>query len=310
LKLLAALAALVAVAGLAKAARADTEEPMDPGDQLEKAVGEYEQNEYADAIQTLLPLLYPTTSLSSQDDVITAHRVLGISYFEMGDTVRASGEFKAILTLDPTYRLDSAVDPIDAVNYFDQVHDENEQALADAQRKLHEQEAAQAAAQAAEEEARRSRVYVTDNVEHIPFGLTLLPLGVGQFVEGRSTAGWLFLGSEAGLGLTSVALYLSVVLKYPPGTRPPPQDLPGIRQVEVAQITAGTACLLAIAWGIADAVYHYEPTRLLSTTEKVVAPASQGAPTSAPLPPLKPLSVIVVPFVAPSGGGLAVGGVF
>src|SRR5439155_14368401 len=81
----------------------------------------YDRGDYARAIDTISPLLYPSIELGTEDEVVTAHRLLALSYFFVNKTKEAEQEVTTLLALRPGFELDPIVDPPVAVRFFEDV---------------------------------------------------------------------------------------------------------------------------------------------------------------------------------------------
>jgi hypothetical protein len=237
---------------------------------LEQARTAYRFGDYKRTIQLLLPVLYPTPSLPTVEDQVAARRLLGLAFLFERNEAAAEREFVALLRLAPNFQLDPLLDPPSFVDFFNRVRTKYEALLrAEEQRRREEAEIRRLAeVQRAEEAAERERqrldaeryVWVTD-APHRSRWLALVPLGVGQFQNGERAKGHVFLWSELVLGAASMSLALAVRLRYPEGTFESTQEERDTADALVsAQVITGALFLAVAAYGVADALYHYDPT--------------------------------------------------
>ncbi|MEO6954564.1 MAG: hypothetical protein ABI321_22390 [Polyangia bacterium] len=258
----------------------------------------YERGNYALAVHTLSPLLYPSIALTSEEAVVEAHRLLALSHLLQKQEAEAEEEATSILTLRPSFQLDPIVDPPMAVAFFDGVRKKQESRL----RELRAREAKEQEARAIEEarirHATAERVYIEKTVQKHSRLLATIPFGVGQFQNGQNTKAALFLSSELLFGALSLSAYVALDQKYPydPSANrryfPAPQK--GTAQALIGlQLGAGIAFWATLLWGIIDAHVLYKPQ--VTKTREVAAPKH---------------SVSLAPIVGPGQGGLSVGGTF
>lgn len=269
-----------------------------PDAQLSDGKLAYERGDYALAVRTLSPLLYPSIALTSDEAVVEAHRVLALSYLLQKQETEAEEEATSILALRPSFQLDPIVDPPMAVAFFDGVRKKQDSRL----RELRARESKEREARAIEDErvrhANAERVYLERTVQKHSRLLATIPFGVGQFQNGQSTKAALFLSSELLFGALSLSAYVALDQKYPydpsANRRYFPASQKGTAQALIGlQLGAGIAFWATLLWGIIDAHVLYKPE--VSKTREVAAPKH---------------SVSLAPLVGPGQGGLAVGGSF
>ncbi|MFA6035304.1 MAG: hypothetical protein WC889_20575, partial [Myxococcota bacterium] len=87
---------------------------------LKHGVYAYEHGDYAEAVETLGSVLNPV-KLTSEDDIITARKYLGASYYFAQKKNEAAEEFKKLLLLRPDYNLDAFLFPPPMVLFFDEI---------------------------------------------------------------------------------------------------------------------------------------------------------------------------------------------
>lgn len=258
----------------------------------------YERGDYALAVSTLSPLLYPSISLTSEEAVVDAHRLLALSYLLQKQEAEAEEEATSIFALRPSYQLDPIMDPPMAVSFFDGVRKKQDSRL----RELRAREQKEREARAKEEERLRhasaERVYIERSVQKHSRLLATIPFGVGQFQNGQNTKAALFLTGELVFGALSLSAYLALDQKYPydpaSNRRYFPASQKGTAQALIGlQLGAGIAFWATLLWGIIDAHVLFKP--------EVVKSRELATPRP---------SVSFAPLVGPGQGGLAVGGTF
>src|SRR5688572_10930002 len=175
----------------------------------------YERGDYASAVRLIVPLLYPSIELSTEEAVIDAHRLLALSYLLQKKETEAEEEATSLLALRPSFQLDPIVEPLMAVAFFETVRKRQDERL----RQLREREHAESEARAREAERRRraeaERIYIERSVERHSRLVATLPFGIGQWQNGHKRKAALFLTSELAFGLRSLSCYVALEQKYP-----------------------------------------------------------------------------------------------
>jgi hypothetical protein len=223
----------------------------------------YERGDYAAAVQTLVPLLYPSIELSTEDAVIEAHRLLALSYILQKKETQAEEEATSILALRPSFQLDPIVDPPTAVAFFETVRRRQSDRL----REARERERRQAEARArAEDEQRRTLEEQRRRAAEAPYRSGLprnrlvatIPFGVGQWQNGQPRKAALFLSSELVFGFASLGGWLALEQKYPVDPMTSKRYYPGDERTTAQalvglQLGAGVAFWATLIWGVIDA---------------------------------------------------------
>jgi hypothetical protein len=291
--------AVALVIALAAPARANP--PRKPTDTLDIGRTAYDRGDYARAIDTIHPLLYPAIELGTEDEVVQAHRLLALSYFFVDKQKEAEAEVTSLLALRPNYALDPIVDPPVAVRFFEDVRrrqSERLKAIQSREREEAERRRKEEARERAEARARAKRIYVDRVVERHSRLIAALPFGIGQVQNGQNGKAIAFGVSEGVLGLTSLAAFLAIQFKYPvnPSTlhrQFPPSETGTATALIGLQLAAGAAFWATVVWGIIDAQVLFKHEVVLRTHER------EG---DALHPPKKSTSKITV---MPAGLGLA-----
>lgn len=268
-----------------------------PEQDLREAAQAYSRGEYASAIKLLRPLLYPRIRLASQDQVVRAHKLLGVSYIFEKDRDEAERQFMAILSLRPDYTLDPLVDPPAAVKFLEGVKRRNSAKLREIQeRERREAERRRLEAERKRDEERRKalareQTVVERTVTRRVYWVSFLPLGLGQLQNGQRAKGFTLMGTQLALGGLSLTSALAYRYTWPTG-RIPAAEYDRARALAITQVVSGALCLAAVAYGIIDALVYYR-------AETVSERSYQRAP---PKPRLS-----LTPLVTPRAGGLGLG---
>jgi hypothetical protein len=235
-----------------------TESTRSPESLLEFGRVEYERGDYSAAVHTLVPLLYPSVALGSEDAVVEAHRLLALSYLLQKKELEAEEEATSLFALRPSFRLDPIVDPPMAVSFFETVRTRQSARLTE----LHAREVKDAEARAKETERKRrasaERIIIERTIEHHSRLLATVPFGVGQFQNGQMTKAALFLSGELVFGAASLAGYLALQEKFPVDGSSNHRFVPAGQESTAhallgLQLGAGIAFWATLAWGLIDA---------------------------------------------------------
>lgn len=231
-------------------------------DDLAQAKLAYERGDYRAAIRLLRPLLYPNAQLSSEEQLLLGHKLLGLCYFFERHESAAEQEFSLLLVLRPDFALDPLLEPHKAVTFVDALRKRNAERLeavrhrqAEEERLRHEE--AESARRRAAEEARKTapRVYVERVVERRFTPLALIPFGIPQLADRRYAPGALLLSGEVLTGAVSVATWLTVRFHYPDNTFPP-QDYNSARALTGTYLGSGALFWGLVLTGLVDALLH------------------------------------------------------
>jgi hypothetical protein len=297
-------AVLVAALVVATAARATPSQ--NPQSALTEGRVAYERGDYAVAIRTLKPLLYPTIELGTEESVVEAHRLLALSYFLMRKESQAEEEATSLLALRPNFELDPVVDPPLAVAFFQGVRKKQDERLQEIRRRqLEERERArkEEERQRAESRKKAERVYVDREIERHSRLIAFIPFGAGQLQNGQPRKAIGFLTTELLLGALSLSAYLAIDQRYQtfnPATGKrifPASETTTARALEGLQLSSGIAFWAVLAWGIVDANVLYRP-QVVRLRELPAAPARSAPKLS------------FSPVLSPSQVGLGVQGAF
>jgi len=239
-----AVAALfAAVLATAATARAST-----PEEEFQAAENTFRFQDYARAVEQFRPLLYPDVRLASPDLVIRTHEYLAACYHWLHDDRTMEDEFTALLTLSPQHRLDPFFYPATLIDKFEAIR---KRLIG-----LHVIEA-EPVAKPPVETVRCERVEET--VVRRSRLTNLVPFGVGQFVNGKTTKGALFLTGEVLTLSLNIASWVSIESLRGDDGYFAPKDAATARDLRIVQyVGLGTFGALAI-WGIVDAFLDFRP---------------------------------------------------
>ena len=270
---------------------------VDASSALNSAIRAYNGGNYKQVITLLKSQLYPQIRFAREQDVLRAHKLIGISYLFTKDLTSARKEFRAILAQRPDYRLDPLSDPVAAVELFDQLKEENAQQVRevldqDRKDRAREAERKRAEAKRREEMERLSRRVVEKTVTKKSYWLNFIPFGVGQFQNEQTTKGYIFLGTEAALAGISIGSALWLRLSYPDNTVPG-SEYDTADAIRLMQVVSGGLFIATAIYGVIDALWHFEEESIETREYEI---------------PLQ--SFHVVPSLMASGGGVGVGGTF
>lgn len=238
-----------------------------PDDDFAEAENTFKFQDYESAARMLEALLYPKILISDSARQIKAREYLAACFFWLGNRNRMEEEFTALLTQAPLHELDPFFYPTELITQF--------QTLKLRLIELHilDPEKAKIDSETdcmmkVEEITKRSKIAM------------LVPFGVGQFVNGKTTKGALFLTGElVFLGMNIGAWAGAESLRGDDGMYSR-DDAESARKLRIVQyVGLGTFAALAI-WGIVDAFMDFVPE---SRTYKFVpcpisSPSARGGP--------------------------------
>jgi tetratricopeptide (TPR) repeat protein len=259
----AAIAAFAALLILALPGKARSDE----FDEFIHAKNAFDAGEYAEAVARFDQLL--ASGLSNPALVIECHKLMGISYLFIGNREKAEHHFTELLTLSPNHSLDPMIFPIEVVDFFLEIKGKNKERLAALhQARIEEKKRKKAIDEAkhkAELEKLRRNVYLEKNRRENSLLVAVMPFGAGQFQNGDTIKGALFLGGELLLSAGAVTTYvlhetLRPQSKEPFSSTKQREDysrLEMIYRISNRASLAGLAVL--IIGGVVDSLYNYEP---------------------------------------------------
>jgi tetratricopeptide (TPR) repeat protein len=282
----------------------------DEFDQFAGGKNAFESGEYEVAVTRFEELL--NSEPRNPALILETHKFLAVSYLFIGNQVEAEANFLKLLTLSPEFELDPMVFPIEVVDFFTEIKQKNDERLAELARVRAAEEAAR---RKAEEEARQEELaklartyYLERSREENSLLVALMPLGAGQFQNGHTVKGALFLSGELLLGATAMTTYflhesLRPRSKEPFGSK---SDRRSYERLEAGYRITNYASLVALAvvtsLGIIDSLYHFEREK---TVWREVE--EDDVPDNLELSPRK---AALLPFASESTIGLCATGYF
>lgn len=263
-----------------------------PTEELQRGKNAYDRGEFSRAVEIVRPLLYPEIRLESDNKMVQAHRILGVSYLFENKQDEAALEFRRLLQIAPDYHFDPLLDPPEVVDFFNTVRKAYAGELAQLEAKRKEAEQARQRDLEQCEKVRGGPSVIERRVGRNSFVVNFVPFGAGQFQNGQRKKAWAFLFAESVLGSASVGAFATNLALY--GFRPQrtcrvdsgaaacPSDLIDHTQENRSrwlyrvQLASGAMFFGAIAWGILDALYYYEPETQLSMVDAAKRAASSA----------------------------------
>lgn len=201
------------------------------------AVNTFKYQDFDNAIPQLRALLYPTPKVDAKREW-RLREYLGAALWWQSELREASDEFTALLVRNPQARLDPAQYPPKMISDFDSlranllhlgvIKDNN-----------------------AHVEAVLAPV---EKIEPPPYGLMLFPMGVGQFANRQPTKGTAFLVAEGLLGSVSLGIFVGNSYAVAHGGNKS-------TSAETVMLSTGATFWLVAAWGVVDAILHYDKER-------------------------------------------------
>lgn len=232
-----------------------------PGQKLAEARRAFELGEYETAVPLLSYLLYPTAQLSSRDDLMEAHLLLGLAHLELGNQGDAKREIEEALFLDSKLSLDPLVFSARAIEFVEERRREVEERA---------ERDAKARVEADARERLRELLENTIVIERRPFFINFIPFGAGQFQNGHRNKGIAFAVSEAALCGLSVGVFGYLFNEYGFNGVVPSADADRARQLQGVQAVSGGLCLAVMTYGVVDSLVYYESTTRVPANESLL----------------------------------------
>lgn len=258
--------------------------------EMKRAKDRFEFGAYAETAAILRQMLARGPELGDAE-AVDAHRMLGISEFQLGDRAGARASFVNLLSVEPDFALDPFLVPPAVVEFFDSVKKEHEPALAPLRERRRELRENQRLA----EEARR-RLIAEEQIRTGPPGKVIrleeryylfnwMPLGAGQFQNGDRAKGTAILAGQVVLGLVNLSAILfhnqiaedrtrTCVTGQPGCSRPPYSDSDRalLSQVDAVKYVSAGLFWALYGYGVWDAHRSFVPR-----VETEITPARGGA---------------------------------
>jgi hypothetical protein len=184
----------------------------DDSGELDKALSAYVAHRYGDAEQRLRMLLDPQTgALTNPYDIADARMYLGAVLVAQGKKEAADRVFEALLLAKPDYQPDPLRIALEAIDVFIDARTRLRDRLGTLQADMVKQEKEQRSKTEALHQQLLARQSVLEKlasedlvvVQPNSRWIAMLPFGVGQFQNGQEGLGWVLLGGEALLAVSS-----------------------------------------------------------------------------------------------------------
>jgi hypothetical protein len=217
--------------------------------ELRHGIYAYEHADYNEAIAAISSVLNPL-KLTSEDDIVSARKYLGASYFFAGKRTEAAEEFRKLLLFRPDFRMDAFMFPPPLVLFFDEIRAGLEERL----------EKAKPKGEAKGDIVKETTRIIDRRVEQHYFGLNFVPFGVPQFQNGDRIKGWTLLGVEAALlALNIFAYWQSKSYAGGDGYYRSESDRDSARTWMIIQMTSLSLLGATVIYGVTDGIIYYKP---------------------------------------------------
>lgn len=225
-------------------------------DALRNAKNLFIYQDYGRAAEVLDSLLHPNILLDEADDVRIAREYLGASLWYLGRKDEARNEFTLLLLGASTHRLDPFQHVPEMISFYEALRQE-----------LIAQKAIRPDGGEPEDPAPRSQTIRLrrETIEKRPFVAMFIPFGVGQYQNGDTTLGTVFLVSEVLALSATIASYFLIL-----DTRSDDPDR--AKQYRTALWASEGVFLALVAGGITEAIISYDAQR--TTVEELEIPSS------------------------------------
>ncbi len=232
-----------------------------PEERFREAENTFRFQDYAAAEAILNSLLHPEVLLKDPDQVLKAREYLGACYYWLGNEKRMEEEFIALLILAPNHRLDPFYYPADLIERLDRLRG-----------RLAELRVIGLEGKEERKDKKPDCVVPKETVVRRSRWVSFLPFGVGQFQNGDTVKGALFLTGEVLALGTNIGSYVAAErLRGADGfyTASSARTARTLRLVQYASL--GVLAGLAL-WGVLDATLHLETEE--RSVEMVPCPAA------------------------------------
>jgi len=241
---------------------------MDQDEQFRFALNAYDAGDYKKAVKRFSTLLNADPPVITKKGIlIDAHLYMGASLLFTGNRTGGEREFEKLLTLDPDYRLDPVLFPVEIIDTFTVVTNRMKEKLArlTEERRKAEEAARQRALLARKEELRKLEKYYRHEVEHSSIVLAVLPFGIGQFQNRHKTKAYILLVTEVVLLAGATVTYiLHEDLSNVNMNALTDEDRNDFEFYDEIYTYTNWSCLAAtgalMIYGLVDSLIYYRPT--------------------------------------------------
>lgn len=241
---------------------------------FKEAENTFRFQDYEGAETILRQLLHPEVLLEDQDMVLKAREYLGACYFWLGNQKRMEEEFTALLSQVPTYQLDPFFYPAPLIDQLEELR-----------ARLVELQIINLGGKKEPEEKKEPDCLVPkETVIERSLWVSLIPFGAGQFQNGHTMEGALFLTGELlALGTNIGSFVAADQLRGSDGLYSASNARVARRLQIVQYVSLGVLVGLAV-WGVVDATLKLKKEE--RSIEMVPCPSppveKDGAPGAAP----------------------------
>jgi tetratricopeptide (TPR) repeat protein len=191
------LAVVLAILTTSSSGRSQAEPLTDP---LEYAENAWQYGDYVEVVETLNPLVHPDPDARLDNEQLTyVYEILGASYYFLDESIKATDALLELLRLHPDHQLDAFLYPPSLLSRIEEIRADNQEEL-DAIRRAQSGDITPGVGEI---------VYVERRVQERSMLVSMIPFGVGQFVNDEAGWGLFYLLAEVGLFATSAVMYVS-----------------------------------------------------------------------------------------------------
>jgi hypothetical protein len=226
-------------------------EPQDPKVAFGVAENTFRYQDYERAVGLLEALLYPEVKLEEADE-LRAREWLGASCWFLDDFQRSEEEFTVLLTRQPGYALDAFYYPAALITFFEGVR---EKLI-----RLKVIPPVGAGPEGLEPHPPRETVVVQERVvRERSWLVAVLPFGIGQFQNGDTTKGIVFLTLESLALATNIASYFVIDSLQEKDGFISPGNIDRAREFEIVLYSSLGVFGALVIGGLVDALVCFEP---------------------------------------------------
>lgn len=222
-------------------------EEEDPRVTFRVAENTFRYQDYERAVELLRSLLHPTVRLVEADE-LRAREYLGASHWFLQHFDAAEEEFTVLLTREPEYELDAFYYPAALITFFEGVRE-----------KLVRLKVIVPDGDGPDEPPPAPSVVQERVVRERSLLVAFLPFGIGQFQNGDTTKGVVFLTVETLALATNIASYFVIDALREESGFIASQNIDRAEAFEIVLYTSlGVFAAVAVG-GIVDALVNFEP---------------------------------------------------
>jgi len=211
-----------------------------PEEQFELARNAVEYQDHEKVIELLDPLLNPVERLPTTALILQAREWLGAARWWKQDKVGFKQEFTHLLKADPLFALDSFYYPPDMVADFQKLREQ-----------LIQLQIIVVEPPDPEEVDPPTHTVVVKTIERRHPLVTIIPFGAGQFVNGKTGKGIVFLSTQVAFLSTNIGSWVYLYQAQPRGST---------RTVALGAMYGSLAAFSGmVVWGIFDAYADWTP---------------------------------------------------